>query len=92
MLVNDVDIVVSVFEVSNKSNLEVLGTELLQGGIGIQTQVNGRLFERNVVELSMAIRLGCLESGMSGLEGGEWCARTFAVQLQGGAGMKCIKR
>lgn len=57
MPVFDVDVVFSVCEVNNKSNLGVLGMEVLEGGLGIHAHMNGRLVEGNVVQLSMGIRL-----------------------------------
>lgn len=70
----------------------MLGTEALEGGISIHEHVNGRLVEENVVECSMAIRLGYLEGSVSGLNGGAWCTRVFAVELQGCGGIESIKR
>lgn len=59
----------------------------MEGFIGVYAHVNGRLVEGDVFQLSVAIRLGCLEVSVNGLEGGEWCTRVFAVALDGFAGM-----
>lgn len=70
----------------------MLGTKVLGGVIGVYAHVKGRLVEGNVVQLIMAIRLGCLEGSVSCLEGCELCTRVFAEALQGCAGAECIKR
>lgn len=54
--------------------------------------MNPRIIEENVVQVIMAIELGCLESSVSGLDVGEWCTRVFSMALQEGTGVKNIKK
>lgn len=51
----DVNVVVSACDVKDKSNLGALGTEVLEGGIGIHAHVNFQIVEGTVVQLNMAI-------------------------------------
>lgn len=89
---DDVDCVVVIGEVNDEAYLGILGAKVLEGSVGVDSNVGSRFVERYVLQYGMAVMFDIVQCCMGAEKCLELRTRVFALPLERCAVMEGIHR